>query len=875
MKTIQSSWLLFLAALVILFGPPPANAQSRSTLVRYTGVQAGQPTAVAVSGDESRIYVAQAKGGRVLVLSTAGKELGRIEGMGQPIGIAVTGSNDLLIGDSTTGSVSVFDGDLRFRFKLGAGDAEFKQPTSIAVAEGGKIYVADAGGDVIKVYDAEGIKLFSFGVSGSGAGELNYPTAVAFDPETGELLVVDLPMTKEGGQFRQLHEGARVQVFDQEGGFLRSFGQFGLGDGSLVKPLGLAVANNGHIFLADAYQNVVQVFDRQGTFLGTVYDLTQPMRTPVDICVGLKTGRLFIGSVNTESIEIYGPALLHTVIASAGSGGAVSPAGSKSVGHGDSLHLTITPEQGFHTRDVLVDGSSVGPVAEYTFPDIIADHTLIAVFAADTHIILASGGAGGSVSPGGPVTVGDGQNQRFALVPDAGYHVDQIIVDGLPLRIGIGSEYTFFNVRAGHTLEVRFAIDSFVITTILGGRGSIAPAGGVAVASGADQTFAIAPAAGYQLTDVLVDDISIGPAGTYTFKDVKANHTLQAYFTGRVASYSLDVTVVGDGTVAGSPAGVNCPGTCSAEYEAETTVTLVAVPGPGSLFTGWAGACATSTAECVVSITGPTFAAAYFLPDEEMDTFEQGDFSKLPWRSGGAAAWEMTDRVQHSGAYAAQAPILAAGEMSFFEVPLDIAVAGEIGFWLKMAESGQVRFLIDGSERESWTGGQDWTAAAYGVAAGWHVFRWEYLKDSDGSADFGSAWLDDVSFPAHEAPVYPLPDIKVSSVDGPVEAQRGWPVSLTIALAAGDRIGVAADWWIAVDSPWGWYFYSMDMAAWQAGQTVAHQGGIEDIFSHAEILHATDLPAGRYTVYFGVDTSANNVLDSPLVYDSVEVNILE
>jgi uncharacterized protein YndB with AHSA1/START domain len=43
----------------------------------------------------------------------------------------------------------------------------------------------------------------------------------------------------------------------------------------------------------------------------------------------------------------------------------------------------VTPDPGFHTADVLVDGLSVGPVSSYTFTDVQADHTLAASFAPD------------------------------------------------------------------------------------------------------------------------------------------------------------------------------------------------------------------------------------------------------------------------------------------------------------------------------------------------------------------------------------------------------------------------------------------------------------------------------------------------------------
>ena len=42
--------------------------------------------------------------------------------------------------------------------------------------------------------------------------------------------------------------------------------------------------------------------------------------------------------------------------------------------------FTITPDAGFIVADVLVDGVSVGAVSQYTFKDVVENHTLSVVF---------------------------------------------------------------------------------------------------------------------------------------------------------------------------------------------------------------------------------------------------------------------------------------------------------------------------------------------------------------------------------------------------------------------------------------------------------------------------------------------------------------
>ena len=70
----------------------------------------------------------------------------------------------------------------------------------------------------------------------------------------------------------------------------------------------------------------------------------------------------------------------HTIRASAGANGTISPAGWTSVGEGGEQIFTITPDAGYAVAKVLVDGRSVGAVTSYTFRNVTQDHTIEAVF---------------------------------------------------------------------------------------------------------------------------------------------------------------------------------------------------------------------------------------------------------------------------------------------------------------------------------------------------------------------------------------------------------------------------------------------------------------------------------------------------------------
>ena len=90
------------------------------------------------------------------------------------------------------------------------------------------------------------------------------------------------------------------------------------------------------------------------------------------------------------------------------------------------------------------------------------------------------------------MTVNYGASQTFTITPDTGYHVADVLVDGV--SVGAVTSYTFTNVTANHTIAASFAINTYTITAIgRGQRRHHRPAGAVTVNYGANQTFTITP----------------------------------------------------------------------------------------------------------------------------------------------------------------------------------------------------------------------------------------------------------------------------------------------------------------------------------------------------------------------------------------------
>jgi hypothetical protein len=105
------------------------------------------------------------------------------------------------------------------------------------------------------------------------------------------------------------------------------------------------------------------------------------------------------------------------------------------------------------TTTSSVTGNTVKATALTTFSDFEVGEIL-------TYTIDATAGANGNMSPLGSVNVEHSANQLFTFTPDAGYHILDVLVDGVsnPGAVSAG-EYTFSNVTADHTISVTFEQD--------------------------------------------------------------------------------------------------------------------------------------------------------------------------------------------------------------------------------------------------------------------------------------------------------------------------------------------------------------------------------------------------------------------------------
>ena len=145
------------------------------------------------------------------------------------------------------------------------GEHLFNFPHGAALDPQGNLWVTDARGgngkghQVIK-FDPDGrelMRLGKAGVSGGGADLFDQPTDVAIAP-SGDIFVTD---SHRGGK------NNRVVHFTKEGRFVKEWGTKGSGRGQISEPHTIAMDSRGRLFVGDRENNRIQIFDQNGTWI--------------------------------------------------------------------------------------------------------------------------------------------------------------------------------------------------------------------------------------------------------------------------------------------------------------------------------------------------------------------------------------------------------------------------------------------------------------------------------------------------------------------------------------------------------------------------------------------------------------------------------
>lgn len=262
----------------------------------------GEPHGLAVDST-GKLYVADAKVGAIFIIDpethdTQMIENGRDASFSLITGLAIDDTDRLFVSDAGAHRILVFSPKHKVEAVIKDGLAA---PAGMAIdTENRFLYVADIDLDQVLVYDADTLQLLrKIGTTGKNhtlttPGDFAKPTGVAVDQD-GNVYVADTL-------------NARVEVFDADGAFIRQFGKRGDGPGYFAMPKGVAIDCDGHIWVADALQNRVQVYSQEGNlliYMGYAQGIMPGMFSGLQYITIDKNNRVFTSEVFPGRVQMF------------------------------------------------------------------------------------------------------------------------------------------------------------------------------------------------------------------------------------------------------------------------------------------------------------------------------------------------------------------------------------------------------------------------------------------------------------------------------------------------------------------------------------------------------------------------------------------
>ncbi|XP_078663364.1 uncharacterized protein LOC144906692 [Branchiostoma floridae x Branchiostoma belcheri] len=252
-----------------------------------------RPIDVAVSGD--RLYVADTVNQRVQVFDLNGKFCSSFPTVANPGSVAVQTDGTIVVRCGKEVKKFSPSGEELHKFPLG----EYcTNPYGLAVQRDGRVVVADPDEHSIFLFEADGTLVKQVGGQGKGEGQFDKPYFVCVDKEDN-IIVAD-------------NHNSRVQAFDRNLNFRHKFGQFGRQPQDMCAPAGVSADSRGNIVLANIggitdgirHSKKLQVFRPDGTWVSTISSDGDKLNSPHGVAV-TEDGHVFVADYDDNCIRKY------------------------------------------------------------------------------------------------------------------------------------------------------------------------------------------------------------------------------------------------------------------------------------------------------------------------------------------------------------------------------------------------------------------------------------------------------------------------------------------------------------------------------------------------------------------------------------------
>jgi hypothetical protein len=262
--------------------------------------------------------------------------------MGPTAAVAFDANGHLYV--LTRGATAFFEFDPKGVFVRAFGDGLFTRSHGLRIDRDGNLWATDVGAHTVTKFTRDGQVLLTLGTKGeagdwneaAGSRKLNQPNDVAI-AANGDLFVVQ-------GHTPGPRGDARVLKFDKTGKFITSWGGKGTADGQFEVAHGIDIDARGLLWVADRENQRIQVFDQNGTFIRAMKYAGLPCSFDI--------GREYVYMANGFAGQVVRMDLTGKVLAVVGRPG-------KGLGEfGEAHFIAVSPRQELYVAD-SVNGALV------------------------------------------------------------------------------------------------------------------------------------------------------------------------------------------------------------------------------------------------------------------------------------------------------------------------------------------------------------------------------------------------------------------------------------------------------------------------------------------------------------------------------------
>jgi DNA-binding beta-propeller fold protein YncE len=240
----------------------------------------------------------------------------------------------------TRGPIAFFEFDANQKFIRSFGQGLFTRSHGLFIDKDDNLWVTDVGGHIVQKLNPQGQVLLTLGTKGQ-AGEwneaaqshkLNEPNGV-LTGRNGDIFVV------QGHTPGGVKGEPRVLKFDKNGNFIKSWGGKGTEPGKFDVAHGIALDAKGQLWVADRENQRIQIFDQDGAFVKELKFAGLPC--------SLNIGSQYIYMVNGYAGQVLRLDLNGKVLAAIGKSG-------KGVGEfGEAHGISVSPKGAIWVADTV------------------------------------------------------------------------------------------------------------------------------------------------------------------------------------------------------------------------------------------------------------------------------------------------------------------------------------------------------------------------------------------------------------------------------------------------------------------------------------------------------------------------------------------